>query len=128
MQTGNKPNTKTINNKTLPFFPTTKPSNRAKPNWKKKLKSKKKETILISNSKMKQTKMTQQQPTEFHKTPKPCKRYIHNINIIFSSHSQTQQPSKTKLENKLLNQRKVVKSQPCTTKKLENKAPPKNDE
>ena len=82
MQTGNKPNTKTINNKTLPFFPTTKPSNRAKPNWKKKLKSKKKETILISNSKMKQTKMTQQQPTEFHKTPKPCKK-MQPLNEIF---------------------------------------------
>ena len=48
---------------------------------------------------------------------------MHNINIVFSSHNQAQQCNKTKLENKLLNQRKTVKSQPCTTKKLENKAP-----
>ena len=34
-----------------------------------------------------------------------------------------QQGSKTKLQNKLLNQRKIVKSQPCTKEKLENKAP-----
>ena len=48
---------------------------------------------------------------------------MNNINIAFSSHSQAQQRSKTKLENKLLNQRKTIKSQSCTTKNLKNKAP-----
>ena len=48
---------------------------------------------------------------------------MHNINITLASHNQAQQGSKTKLQNKLLNQRKTVKSQPCTIEKLENKAP-----
>ena len=47
---------------------------------------------------------------------------MHNINITLASHNQAQQGSKTKLQNKLLNQRKTVKSQPCTIEKLENKA------
>jgi len=48
---------------------------------------------------------------------------MHNINITLASHNQAQQGSKTKLQNKLLNQRKTVKSQSCTIEKLENKAP-----
>jgi len=47
---------------------------------------------------------------------------MHNINITLASHNQAQQGNKTKRQNKLLNQRKTVKSQPCTIEKLENKA------
>ena len=37
---------------------------------------------------------------------------MHNINITFSSHSQTQQRSKSKLQKKLLNQRKTTNNIP----------------
>ena len=75
--------------------------------------AKRKETVLFSNWKMKQTKMTQQRLTGFYKTPKPCAQpksgsQLNHPSNSTSKHHKLTQPRKQSKGRKLCPKHKPI--------------------